>query len=129
MNEIELKPDKVQIDPKIKKELKTSVEEEAQVIVHCSVAPAYMQRLRIWTNTYLDPNNKGRKSPLTHAENIAFYPNWTHCDRNEHNFTLFFKALPKTCTSFDLIEDIPEPGGFEVFNIKRNSTDVYHVNI
>lgn len=29
-------------------------------------------------------------------------------------FTLLFSALPKSCTSFTLFEDIPQPGGFEI---------------
>jgi hypothetical protein len=37
--------------------------------------------------------------------------------------------LPKNCDSFDLIERIPEPGGFIYTNIKRNKTDVYHLVI
>jgi hypothetical protein len=44
-------------------------------------------------------------------------------------FTLVFSGLPKECKSFDLMEKIPEPGGFEIRNIRRNSTDVYHVDI
>ena len=50
------------------------------------------------------------------------------CAQWEHG-TLYphFSGLPRSCTSFDLIERIPEPGGFEVRNIGRNKTDVYEV--
>ncbi|WLD24801.1 hypothetical protein NU10_05330 [Flavobacterium dauae] len=44
-------------------------------------------------------------------------------------FTLIFKGLSKSCESFDLVEIIPEEGGFEVLNINRNSSDVYYVTI
>ncbi|MPN29566.1 hypothetical protein SDC9_177019 [bioreactor metagenome] len=44
-------------------------------------------------------------------------------------FTLVFSGLPDECTTFDLIEEIPEEGGFFVPNIKRNGTDVYRVII
>jgi len=42
-------------------------------------------------------------------------------------FTLIFSSLPKTCEVFDLIEEVPS--GFEVYDIKRNSSDVYNVTI
>jgi hypothetical protein len=38
-------------------------------------------------------------------------------------------GLPKKCTVFDLIEEIPEPGGFYIPNIQRNNSDVYHLEI
>jgi hypothetical protein len=30
---------------------------------------------------------------------------------------------------FDLVEEIPQPGGFVIKNIRRNETDVYHIDI
>jgi hypothetical protein len=42
---------------------------------------------------------------------------------------LIFSALPKDCSHFDLIEEIPEPGEFRVSNISRNKSDVYHLII
>jgi len=47
----------------------------------------------------------------------------------ESHFTLFFASLPKSCEVFDLFEDIPEEGGFEVQGMKRNTNDVYYVNL
>lgn len=40
-------------------------------------------------------------------------------------FTLIFEELSKGCKNFDLIEMIPQSGGFEAFNISRNNMDVY----
>jgi hypothetical protein len=30
---------------------------------------------------------------------------------------------------FDMIEEISQPGGFHIKSIKRNETDVYHIDI
>ena len=67
---------------------------------------------------------------MIHAENISVYPIWTRIEgKKKYTFTLFFPALPKLCSSFKLLEDIPESGGFHVDLIPRNKTDVYHVTI
>jgi hypothetical protein len=50
-------------------------------------------------------------------------------DRGTYTFLLIFAALPKSCTQFDLVEDIPEEGGFLVRNIARNKSDVYRINL
>jgi hypothetical protein len=44
-------------------------------------------------------------------------------------FILIFSSLPKTCEVFDFIEEVPDSFGFEIYGIKRNSTDVYNVSI
>jgi hypothetical protein len=44
-------------------------------------------------------------------------------------FTLFFAPLPKSCEFFDLLEDIPQAGGFFIQNIKRNKSDIYNLDI
>jgi hypothetical protein len=55
---------------------------------------------------------------------------WTEVPNNAlFRFLLIFEALPKGCNIFDLVEDIPQPGGFFVSDIMRNATDVYHVHI
>ena len=70
------------------------------------------------------------RSKLVHAENISVAPQWTQIpDGVTYNFLLIFSALPKACKLFDLIEDIPQAGGFFVPNISRNDTDVYHIDI
>lgn len=124
-----VKPGKVSIDPKLKRELKSLVEEEAQVIIHCEVVIPFNCGIRIWKNTNLLPHESEKKIELVNAENISFYPIWTHCETGYHHFILIFKGLPKTCNTFDLFEDIPEPGGFIKTNIKRNNSDVYHIKL
>lgn len=110
-------------------ELLTNIEEESQVIVHCHMdCTEFADAARIWKSTYIIDNATGCRYPLAHVEGITMYPNWTHIPEGSSlNFTLFFKGLPKSCKSFDLIEVIPQPGGFECRNIPRNNSDVYHV--
>ena len=45
------------------------------------------------------------------------------------NFTLVFSGLPKSCKMFDLVEEIPQSGGFYHGKIKRNKSDVYSIRI
>jgi hypothetical protein len=42
---------------------------------------------------------------------------------------LIFAGLSKAVKVFDLVEEIPQPGGFVIKNIRRNETDVYHIDI
>lgn len=103
--------------------------EEKQVIIHGKVKHHPFGSIRIWQSTYLIPKNSEMCCKLIHAENIAFYPNWYNLgESGKGNFTLIFEGLPGDCKIFDLIEIIPEPGGFEVKNIIRNDQDVYHIN-
>jgi hypothetical protein len=124
------------VKPVIAKEilesLKTKVEEEKQVIVHCCfpASPFLGNLIRIWHTTYLIDDRIGHRSKLIHAENITIFPNWTAVPfMKDFWFTLIFSGLPKDCKSFDLREVIPEEGGFVVKSIKRNSLDVYKVKI
>jgi hypothetical protein len=84
-------------------------------------------KIRIWKSTFLHAKGSSHRSSLIHVENISLHPTWTHVSEGETiNFTLIFSGLPKDCEYFDLIEDIPEPGGFIINEIKRNNSDVYH---
>lgn len=111
--------------------IEPSVLEDSYVYVHCSFDNTWKDALiRIWKTTFLVDHNSGAKSSLIHAENISLAPLWTIIpDNSIHNFILIFSALPKSCTLFDLIEEIPQAGGFLVKNIQRNPRDVYHVTI
>jgi len=123
---------KPEISPEILESLKTKVEEEKQVIVHCCYpASIYVGNLiRIWQSTFLIDDSSSHKSHLIHHENISLFPYWTEVPpMKDFWFTLVFSGLPKDCTSFDLKEEIPEEGGFFIQNIKRNGTDVYRVKI
>jgi hypothetical protein len=123
-----IKPE-VHIDENVKLELLQSVQEESQVIVHCTYkGTLFYDRIRIWESTFLIAKNADHRSNLMHAHNIAFYPTWMSVPPGKiANFTLVFSALPKDCVEFDLMEMIPESGGFEFHDIKRNQTDIYHI--
>jgi hypothetical protein len=109
----------------------TDVLEESHVYVHCYFNNTSTNLLiRIWKSTYLTDKNSSHRSKLVHIENISYAPVWTPVPPNSpFQFLLIFEALPKGCEIFDLVEDIPQPGGFYVSSIMRNKIDVYHVHI
>lgn len=98
--------------------------EERQTIVHCRCGEE--DAYRIWPSTFLIEHGTGRKAKLITAFNISFAPQWTLSDGK--GFTLIFEGLSKDCKMFDLVEEIPQAGGFESFNIPRNNMDVYQVS-
>lgn len=84
--------------------------------------------MRIWKSTFLKANNSDRVSKMIGNYNIFTFPNWTKINTNKLNtFTLVFESLPEECSSFDLIEDALEDGGFLYKNIKRTFNDVYEI--
>lgn len=107
------------------------VQEQGNVYLHCYFSNGPAEGLiRIWPSTYLIDRVSGARAELVHAENITFAPSWTRMPPNrEYRFLLIFTGLPSGCVSFDMVEEIPEPGGFFVGGILRNSTDVYHVSL
>jgi hypothetical protein len=107
-------------------ETKVIESEERQTIVHCNCTPEDSEAYRIWPSTFLIEKESGRRAQLITAFNISFAPVWTFNDGK--GFTLIFEGLSKGCKSFDLIESIPQAGGFEVRDIPRNNTDVYQVS-
>jgi len=117
------------IRPVFKPEIDFAVAPDASlekvVIIHCQMkvgGPA-----RIWTSTYLVQEDGTRKA-LLQAWNISSYPDWRFL-RSGSVFTLVFEGLDASCRTFDLVEDIPEPGGFEVYGISRNKEDVYRLEL
>ncbi|HMJ68314.1 MAG TPA: hypothetical protein VK508_05445 [Cyclobacteriaceae bacterium] len=118
-------------DVEVLPETKTDVQQESHVYVHCYFNNTFKDMLiRIWRTTVLVDNASGSRSEMIHVENISYAPEWTMIPDNKlYHFLLIFEALPRSCTSFDLLEDIPQPGGFHVEGISRNNTDVYHINI
>ena len=104
------------------------IKEESQVTIHFKYTGSmWGDKIRIWKSTFLHAKGSSHRSSLVHVENISVHPTWTHVSEGETiNFTLIFSGLPKDCEYFDLIEDIPEPGGFVINDIKRNNSDVYH---
>ena len=125
------KSDTLVIEPKTKvqNKVKPNIDEERQVIVHCSISCELGLSIRIWKSTFLICED-GQKIPLVHWEGITLAPHWTHIYHNgTYTFMLIFKGLPKGCKIFTLKEEISQPGGFSVTDIHRNKTDVYRVNV
>lgn len=122
---------KPHIDTEVLTAIAPSTLDDSFVYVHCYYNNPYQDMLiRIWKTTFLVDKGTGAKSKLLHAENISFAPMWTHIpDGATYSFLLVFESLPKSCKMFDLVEEIPQPGGFEVRSIGRNETDVYHIDI
>ena len=120
----------VKFDDKLKEEILSQIHEEGMVIVHCTYNAEIDGGIRIWNSTFLIDKASGDRSNMHHAENISIAPEWTYVPEGKsYRFTLIFAPLPKSCEFFDLLEDIPQAGGFFVQNIKRNKSDVYHVKI
>jgi hypothetical protein len=111
--------------PEISFEIDEAVSEERATIVHCTVI--FDSIIRIWKTTYLIQNDGSRKQ-LLYAYHIPEYPNWALVTGG-HVFTLVFEGLDKGCVLFDLLEDIPQPGGFHIEGIRRNKQDVYKVDV
>lgn len=113
----------------VKIKTQDEAEEESQVVVHCTfVSREYEQAIRVWKSTYLLDRGSEHRSELVSAFNVSMYPSWTRV-KGGHSlqFTLIFTGLPKSCKAFDLIEIIPQPGGFVERNIPRNEKDVYRI--
>lgn len=120
------------ISPELLEALQPKIEVEKQVIVHCcfSAQPHADMLIRIWSSTFLVDESNGHRSSLIHHENVTLFPYWTEVPpMKDYWFTLVFSGLPKSCKSFDLIEEIPQEGGFWVKNIPRNNSDIYRVRI
>lgn len=125
----------VKVKPFIDVDVLTAIEseilEDSYVYVHCYIDNNDKDMLiRIWKTTFLVDMNSGTRAKLVHAENVSFAPMWTMVpDGITYNFLLVFSSLPKSCTHFDLLEEVPTSGGFHVKDIQRNKKDVYHVDI
>ena len=124
-----------QVKPIVDVDTLTSIDpaslEDSFVYVHCHFENTSDEMLiRIWRTTFLVDKNSATRSQLVHAENISVAPQWTMIPRKgDFTFLLIFGGLPKSCLVFDMIEEITQPGGFHIKNIKRNETDVYHIDI
>jgi len=111
----------------------TAIREERQTILHCTLSrPASGGQgwdilVRIWPSTWLVQED-GTRRKLLFSEGIALFPHWLPV-RLPYTFTLIFEGLDPGCKVFDLVEDIPQSGGFNVTGITRNRTDVYQVKV
>ena len=117
------------ISDRIKQSLASQIDLEGQVTVHVEYKVKQPgEGIRIWPTTYLVPQEGGDKCKLVTFEKISLAPFWTILwKKGTFRFTLVFSPLPKSCQLFHLWEDIDQPGGFLIRNIKRNQTDVYEV--
>jgi hypothetical protein len=125
----------VRIKPRVDVDTLYSIDaatlEDSYIYVHCHFENEQDEMLiRIWRTTFLIDKSSATRSQLIHAENISYAPQWTIIPRKGNfTFLLIFGGLPKSCQVFDLVEEIAQPGGFEVKNIQRNETDVYQIDI
>jgi 3',5'-cyclic AMP phosphodiesterase CpdA len=122
----------IESKPEIDLELATDVEEEGQVIVHCSMFNPMSEPMgiRVWKETFLICNQTGNKSKLIKALNVVYQPQWELVFPGKtKRFMMLFERLPKVCTSFTFKEIINQPGAFLVADIPRNKRDVYRINL
>ncbi len=119
------------VDPETLTLISADSLEDSYVYVHCHFKNLWSDMLiRIWRTTYLIDTSSAARSKLIHAENITYAPRWTMIpDGMNYTFLLIFSALPKSCSHFDLKEEISQPGGFFIQNITRNEQDVYHIDV
>ncbi len=123
------------LKPLVDTDVLTSIDpktlEDSHVYVHCYVDALPEEILiRIWKTTFLVDRSSGAKAELMHAENVSIAPLWTMIPGGSpFRFLLIFSSLPKSCTQFDFVEEISQPGGFFFTDIARNQRDVYHITI
>lgn len=124
-------PARPEVETEVLTSIDTSMLDDSYVYVHCHFQNEGLEMLiRIWRTTFLIDRGSGARSGLVHAENISYAPLWTLIpDKKLYTFLLIFSSLPKGCVQFDLVEEIPQPGGFFVSNIQRNEKDVYHIHV
>lgn len=115
------------VEPALREELLSAVDERGQVTVRCRID--HGGHVRIWRSTYLVCRSSGHRSELLHADGITLAPMWMPVPAGGLFFTLVFSPLPPECGVFDLIEEVDGPGGFAVYGIGRNARDLYHVEL
>ena len=99
-------------------------EDEGQVTIHMRTRLG--GGVRIWPSVRLRCRSTGMESKFIHAVGLSPFPTWTRVEPGGA-YKLLFEALPSDCQSFDLVEEIPQPGGLVVQDIARNGKDVYRL--
>ena len=99
-------------------------EDEGQVTIHMRTRLG--GGVRIWPSIKLRCRTTGTESKFIRAVGLSPFPTWTRMEPGGA-YTLLFEALPSSCRAFDLVEDIPQPGGLVVEDIARNGKDVYRL--
>ena len=103
---------------------------EDPIVVHIRCAPDYAPYVRIWQSTFLLDQASSITSEMIRFENISLYPHWYPIpDGQPHQFTLYFRQMPRSVRVFDLAEIIPEPRGWFFPSIRRNDADVYWLDL
>ena len=97
---------------------------DGQVTIH--IRKPRGGEVRIWPSIVLRCRMTGQEVKLVRAIGLAPFPAWTRLELGGA-YTLLFPPLPAECPAFDILENIPEPGGLIVRNIVRNATDVYRL--
>jgi hypothetical protein len=120
-----------EVDSCITEKAVQDLDTEKQVIIHCEFVNGFeSQIIRVWQTIYLRDINSKHESKLLNAFNTPLHPTWLQLEPlTIFNFTLVFSGLPKSCKMFDLVEKIPQAGGFFVGKIKRTKSDVYTIRI
>ena len=98
--------------------------DEGQVTIHMRTRLGGGGRIR--PSIKLRCKTTGTESKFIHAVGLSPFPTWTRVEPGGA-YTLLFEALPSSCRAFDVIEDIPQPGGLVVEDIARNGKDVYRL--
>ena len=99
-------------------------EDDGQVTIHMRTRLG--GGVRIWPSVRLRCRSTGIESKFLHAVGLSPFPTWTRVEPGGA-YTLLFEALPSDCQAFDLVEEIPQPGGLVVQDIARNGKDVYRL--
>ena len=123
LTEASLVDDDVDMTP-VRVKRRQDHEDEGQVTIHMRTRLG--GGVRIWPSVRLRCRSTGIESKFLHAVGLSPFPTWTRVEPGGA-YTLLFEALPFDCSSFDLVEDIPQPGGLVVRDIARNGKDVYRL--
>ena len=113
-------------------EVAVDPEEEKQTILHCRLPSVFFSMIRIHPTTFLIEQDGSRRQLLS-ALDISVAPEWGpgNFRGGYMYFTLVFEGLGKACDCFHM-EEFAAPTENLLFKtdiVKRNQTDVYHVNI
>jgi len=110
-------------------------EEETQTIIHCTHYAEPRFFLGGWINispkTYLKGNGADDRLSLLQAIGVPIAPE-KHLYNGHHEslqFSLLFKGLPSSWSSFSFIEEAEEGDQFIINDIPRNDIGVYKIRL
>lgn len=109
--------------------------ESARTILHCKYVSKKEYVNGGWVNihptTYLWNRDTDDKLPLEFALYIPVAPRCHFFKKSGEikNFSLVFPKVPPSWRHFTLVEHTPKECGFVVYDIERNNSGVYKVDI